>query len=326
MRRRRRPTVAKLARKNDVRRLVSALDYRDQVLDRYGRMYDLGAHVRRDAALALATADTNGFDVGPPLTRSLGDHAGEVRRAAASTLGVRREARAATALLEAALTWEEPRYMAARAAAVDALLQLSAPETVRLVVRYVVQRPFDRSRVEGIVRSMAARGGEETVREACWTAAAALGRGEGATAERAADVLTWLGPDSVEPLLTLLSEPVDTRLGAVTALGRIGDLRASQALVERLRDDDNPRVRRAAAVALGEVADPCTAQSLLAATGDPDHAVRAATLEALQKLGPVAVTPVQRVARDDAPPWVEMAAADVRLPVGVHGRVGRSPD
>jgi HEAT repeat protein len=324
MRWRRRPRVAKLARKNDVRRLVAALDYRDHVLDRYGRMYDLGAHVRRDAALALSSANTNGFDVSPSLTRSLGDHAGEVRRAAASALGARREARATIALLEAALTWEEPRYAAARAAATDALLRLSTPETVRLVVRYVIQRAFGRDRVEMIVRGMAARGGQETVREACWTAAAALERGEGATAERAADVLTWLGSDSVEPLLTLLSEPVDARLGAVTALGRIGDLRASHALIERLRDDDDPRVRHAAAVALGDVADPSTAQSLLKATEDPDHAVRAATLEALQKLGPVAALPGPHVPRGGLPPWVEMAAVDVRAPVGAThpGRPG----
>ena len=158
----RRPKVAKLARKNDVRRLVDALDYRDHVLDQYGRMYDLGAPVRRDAALALSTANTNGLDVGPPLTRSLGDHTGQVRSAAASALGVRRDGRAAAALLEAALTWEGPRYVAARAAAVDALLQLSTPETICLVVHYVVQRAFDRDRVEAIVRSMAARGCEET--------------------------------------------------------------------------------------------------------------------------------------------------------------------
>jgi HEAT repeat protein len=288
---RRRPKIAKLARRNDVKRLVRALNYRDHVMDRYGRVYDLGVQVRRDAALALSTANTNGLDLTPSLTRSLGDNAGEVRRAAASALGARREARAATALLEAALSWEEPRYAAARDAATEALLELSSPETAGLVVNHVVQRRLDRERVKEIIRGMAARGGEETARQACASAAAALARGEGATAERAADVLTWLGSDSVQPLLKLLSEPGEARPAAVVALGRIGDLRASEPLVELLRDDGDPHVRRAAAMALGEIADPSTAQPLLSASGDPDHAVRAATLDALQKLGPLAVMP-----------------------------------
>ena len=288
---RRRPKVAKLARKNDVKRLVRALDYRDHVVDRYGRVYDLGTHIRRDAALALSVADANGIDVGPPLAKSLADSAGEVRRAAAAALGARREARAAPVLLEAALTWEEPQYAGARDAAMEALIKMSSPETAIVAVHYVVQRRLDPSRVENVIRRMAARGGEQTARQACDAAAAVLARGDREEATRAADILTWLRPHSVEPLLMVLSENGYARLAAITALGRTGDLRASESLVALLRDDDDPDIRRAAATALGEIADPATTQPLLSSRGDPDHSVRAATLEALQKLGPLALMP-----------------------------------
>ena len=169
--------------------------------------------------------------------------------------------------------------------------KLSSPETATVAVHYVVRRRLDPSRVEDVIRRMAARGGEETARQACDVAAAELARGDRAEATRAADILTWLRPHSVEPLLMVLSEHGYARLAAITALGRIGDLCASETLVALLRDDDDPDVRRAAAMALGEIADPATTQPLLSSRGDPDHSVRAATLEALQKLGPLALMP-----------------------------------
>jgi HEAT repeat protein len=286
-----RPKVRKLARKNDAKRLVAALGYRDHVVDQQGRVYDLGASVRRDAALALASVpDSDTVDFGPELIKSLGDSSSEVRRAAAVALGARHEARAAIALTEAALSWDDPRYAAARAAASEALLELIGPDVIEVVVNCVIEGPFDADRAENVVKDMAERGGEETAGRACAAAAAALSRGGGVAAERASELLVWLGSDSVEPLLGLLSDGGDGRTAAIAALGQIGDLGASQPLVRLLFDDD-AAVRRAVAIALGLIADPTTVQSLVAATADPNRMVRNAALEALQRLGPLAVMP-----------------------------------
>ena len=288
---RRRPKIPKLARKNDVKRLIAALDYQDFIFDREGRMYDLGVRVRRDAALALmSVGDTDTRDVGSALIRSLGDSSGELRQAAAAALGARREVRAATALTEAAMSWDEPRYAAARAAAAKALLELGVPDAIGMVVNSMIEGPFDAERAEPIIKGMAGRGGEETARRACAAATSALSRGLSEGSERASKLLVWLGSDSVEPLLKLLEEPGDARTEAIAALGEIGDLRASEPLTGLIIDGDS-RVRRAAATALGQIADPTTVQSLLAATGDPDRMVRNAALDGLKRLGPLAVMP-----------------------------------
>ena len=125
---RRRPNVRRLARRGKTRRLVRALTYRDFVTDRFGRMYDLGASTRRDAALALGSVpDTDDVDAGSALIESLRDSSAEVRRAASTALGARHETRAARALAEAGLSSRDPRYEHARAAAVEALFRLSGP-------------------------------------------------------------------------------------------------------------------------------------------------------------------------------------------------------
>ena len=144
---RRRPDVRKLARRGNARQLVRALTYRDYLTDRLGRAYDLGASVRRDAALALGSApDIDDVDVGTALIESLRDPSAEVRRAAAKALGARHETRAARALAEAALSWREPRYEHARAAAVEALYHLSGPATARAFVATVIERGADSKR------------------------------------------------------------------------------------------------------------------------------------------------------------------------------------
>lgn len=300
---RRRPNIRKLARKHDAGRLVRALGYHDYMTDRLGRMYDLGAGVRRDAALALASvAGTDGVDVGAALIRSLSDSSGEVRRAAARSLGSRREIRAAPALAEAALARHEPRYAPAGTAAADALLDLSGPDSVRALVTVVVQRDADLTLAREILTKMVASGGSEAARCACVTAALALSEGDGEVSERAAEVLVWLGRDSVEALLGLLGSTNGARLASIRALGRLGDLRSSDALVALLCDDDTD-VRRTAAIALGDIADARVTQPLLAATADSDHGVRRAALEAVQKLGgPGAST--------DLDPWSSASGVD----------------
>jgi HEAT repeat protein len=282
---RRRPNVRRLARGEKTRRLVRALTYRDFVTDRFGRIYDLGAGTRRDAALALGSvADTDDVDVGSALIEALRDPSAEVRRAAAKALGARHETRAARPLAEAGLSWRDPRYEHARAAATDALFHLSGPEAARALVGTIVERGAEPERARDILSRIIARGRVDTAQSAASTAVLALLHGDGGAAERAAEVLVWLGPAGVEPLLGVVESGNGARLASIRALGRLRDLRSTETLVAFLSDDE-PDVRQAAAIALGEIADPRVTRQLLAATSDSDYTVRKAALEAVQALG-----------------------------------------
>ncbi len=286
----RRPRVRKLAQKRDSKRLVVALSYRDHVTDSLDRVYDLGAGVRRDAALALASMPATGdLDVGAALIRSLSDSSCEVRRAVASSLGARRERRAGPALARAALTWEEPQYGPARAAAVTALLELAEPWTAQTFVLMAVhESEADAGRVRDILTRLVATGDEDRARAASDAAILALSTGKGDVCERAAEMLVWLGSGSIEPLLSISGQPGAARVPAIRALGELRDLRAAESLSWLLRDSD-PDVRHAAAEALGGISDPRVAKPLIDATTDPDYHVREAALEAVQRLGPVAM-------------------------------------
>ena len=288
---RRRPNVRRLARRGKSRRLVSALTYRDFVTDRFGRVYDLGASTRRDAALALGSApDTDEVDVGSALIESLRDPSAEVRRAAAKALGARRETRAARALADAGLSWRDPRDQQAGSAAVEALFHLSGPEAARALVGTVIERGADTKRARDILSRIVADGRADTAQSAASTAVLALLHGDGGAAERAAEVLVWLGPAGVEPLLGVVESGNGARLASIRALGRLRDLRSTETLVAFLSHDE-PDVRRATAIALGEIADPRVTRPLLAATSDSDYGVRKAALEAVQALGVAASLP-----------------------------------
>jgi hypothetical protein len=281
---RRRPKIHKLARKGRTKRLVAALNYRDHLTDRLGRVYDLGASVRRDAALALATVpERDDVDVGAALIRSLHDPSAEVRRAAAEALGARQDHRAVPELAKAALTWNG-RYEPARAAALEALGALAGLDTARVVVRTLVERGGDMTRATDILDAAIVSTGEDTA-QAVTAAMLALSQRSGAAAERAGDILVWLGSESVEPLVGAL-EDGSRSLPMIRALGRLRDLRATDALA-RLLSEDDPAVRRAAAEALGAVSDLRARGPLLEASGDLDYRVREAALNALQKLSPL---------------------------------------
>jgi HEAT repeat protein len=133
---------------------------------------------------------------------------------------------------------------------------------------------------------MAEAAGSEAARRVALDTSSAMCNGDADGAFRAADVLVWLGAESVEPLIVVLAESRHVRLPAIVALGYLGDLRASGPLVEHLSDGD-AAVRAAAATALGEIADPSVSRALLPLTVDSDPGVRAAALAVLQRLGPL---------------------------------------
>ena len=283
----RRPKIDKLVRKRDSRRLVAALGYHDYVMDREDRVYDLGTNVRRDAALALATApDDEGVDVGAALIGALDDASGTVRAAAAASVAARGEQRALPSLAEASLTWRAPRHKAARSAAIEALVVLGGPDAVEVLVETALRPDTDVAPgdVADTLVAIVDHGGEGTSHGAREAALAALIGQNGAVPERAAQILVWLGPGSVDALHSALSVE-QARLPAIAALGRLRDIHSSEALVGYLMDED-PHVRQAAASALGEIADPRVASSLAAATSDGDPDVRESALAALRKLAP----------------------------------------
>lgn len=282
---RRRPNVHKLARKGRTKRLVAALSYRDPLTDRLGRVYDLGASVRRDAALALATAaERDQPDIGAALIGSLSDPSGQVRCAAAKALAARGDRRALPVLTQAALTWDSPRYEAARAAALDALAALMGPDTAHIVVTTLIERGDGMARAISILEATIDSSGPESA-QAVSAAMLAFWHQGGAAAERAAEVLVWLGSVSVEPLIDVLGHG-NRSVPAIRALGRLRDLRATDVLV-RLLFEDEPEVRRAAAEALGDISNPRARGPLSEASRDLDYRTRQAALNALQKLGPM---------------------------------------
>ena len=167
---------------------------------------------------------------------------------------------------------------------------MSGPESAEQVVGLLIEQPADATRARDLVTRMVASGGAETAESVCARAAASLSEDDEACAGRAAELLSWLGPIAVEPLLEALSRSQRAPVPMIAALARLGDLRAGDALL-RLLEDADPQVRAAAAQALGQIADPAGAQALAAACHDPDRDVRAAALDAIRRLGPLAMLP-----------------------------------
>jgi HEAT repeat protein len=80
----------------------------------------------------------------------------------------------------------------------------------------------------------------------------------------------------------LTAEDLDTRQAAAVALGRIGDRRATAALVAALQDTD---LAVPAAGALARIGDAAAFEPLLALIGHDDSAIRQATIAALNSIG-----------------------------------------
>ena len=73
------------------------------------------------------------------------------------------------------------------------------------------------------------------------------------------------------------------RSGAVEALGRIGDVRAVEPLIQRLQDEDED-VRSAAAEALGRIGDARAVDPLIQRLQEEDWWVRETAWQALYRI------------------------------------------
>jgi HEAT repeat protein len=91
----------------------------------------------------------------------------------------------------------------------------------------------------------------------------------------------------------------NVRRRAVEALGKIGDPKAVDPLINALKDEDE-YVRKNAAGALGKIGDPKAVDPLINALKDDDIGVRWRVVEALGKLGdPKAVDPLTNALKDE---------------------------
>jgi HEAT repeat protein len=102
----------------------------------------------------------------------------------------------------------------------------------------------------------------------------------------AARALGTMGADATLPLINLLGYPdINTRLGAIEALGAIRDPRSIEALTALLASHESNELRWAAALALGEIGDQIVTPALLSALRDDDRYVRYGGAKALEQVG-----------------------------------------
>jgi HEAT repeat protein len=263
---------------------------------------------RRAAIAAAATA---------PLDRAAGmlDAAATgdalVRAAAAEALGRHRHPDAVARLVralasdpDARVRREAARGLAAQARRLDARLFARAGREYLPDDAHVVDRaPLAPDAVDGLARAVT--DGDPDVRAA---AIRTLGEVGPAAARGGAALLERLDR----------ATDVHERAETARALGRVGDAAAAPRLARALRDDASPRVRAAAAAALGRLATtPEQAASLAGpladALRDTDPATRAAaatSLAAVSRGDTSAVSRALVAALDDPAEGVRAAAAD----------------
>jgi HEAT repeat protein len=134
----------------------------------------------------------------------------------------------------------------------------------------------------------------------------------------AANVLGEVRAQRAFPALVRgLSDPDDEVRGkAATALGRLGDRRAVNHLLEHLLTDPAPFVRVRIASTLGQFGGPEVIDRLVRALRDPAWWVRMRSVEALEQIGPPAEGPLL-VALDDPDPQIRTRAAVALERLGV---------
>ncbi|MBX3271282.1 MAG: HEAT repeat domain-containing protein [Sandaracinaceae bacterium] len=215
---------------------------------------------------------------GPRARAALGSPSLEERIEAATRLGRAGDpSRAVDALLRRLAEEEDPR---ARAALLDALARRGDPSAIAPIAAALTEgASMDWAREDRALglRAIGAIGGERAARVlADWLSTADV-------AEPAAQGLVRIGPPAVPHLVRALGVPSASARAAV-ALGRIGDARAVEPLVEHLASA-LPNARPALLRALGAIGDERAAPTLAGALEDPDPAAVEAALGALARVG-----------------------------------------
>ncbi|HUQ88589.1 MAG TPA: HEAT repeat domain-containing protein [Vicinamibacterales bacterium] len=117
-----------------------------------------------------------------------------------------------------------------------------------------------------------------------------------------------IGADAVLPLIARLdSSSASARIAAAQLLGRIGDRRATPALLDAVNDSEADAAASAAA-ALGSLGDPAALDGLIGVLGHPNAVVRRAAISAVNSIGAAdTARRIQAVIRDPNPRLRESA-------------------
>ena len=274
---------------------------------------DASDRIRREASRSLGLIGRSAIE---PLVAASADGKVVVREGAAEALGIlpASDERVGRAVLELA----RDKAPEVRAAAIRALSKLNLPddrlmpivlenirdddEQVRLAVVRLV--------VEG--RTLLPRIGPELE--------SLLAADRDGVAAHAAYLLGKSGPEAAPRLIEALRREgsrIDPIAGALAQIGR-----AAVAPLVRAIEDPAPRVRRGAALALGQIRPlaPDTAGRLTRGLADPDPEVRAAFLAAIGGLGPRAAesVPAVRTLLRDGSPEIRGRAVEVLLHSASH--------
>lgn len=126
----------------------------------------------------------------------------------------------------------------------------------------------------------------------------------------AAEALVEIGEPGVALLIPVVKhDNLISRRWATWALGKIGNPKAVDPLMEALQGDDEPSVRWDAAIALGRIGDGRAIDTLIEALDDENGGVRGRSAEALGVIGDrKAIGPLTSVLNDEDEYVREMAA------------------
>jgi HEAT repeat protein len=265
----------------------------------------LCSDAREDVRCAAikALGEIEAPQVGELLRAALRDASSLVRQQAVLSIGKLGEPESAADLLPL-LEEPDPRL---RFAALRALGQVRSPQAVPRILPFLqdARKELRFGAVEAL--------GQIRALEAVRPLIGVLQEPDRNLRRAAVESLGLVGdPQAVPPLLLALEdEHWSVRCAAANALGRIRSPKSTPALVDRLGDED-ATVRRAACAALGEIGDPRGAGRLVPLLGDA--ALQAAALEALRRMGTLALPELERS-------FAQLGPEPRRLVVDLAGRL-----
>lgn len=116
---------------------------------------------------------------------------------------------------------------------------------------------------------------------------------------------------SLDVLANVLNgNDVELSIAAIEAIDNLDEVNAAPAGLLRAVRAEHPELRKAAAMALGNIADPSTVDALIALLRDPDAEVRHAAVEGLGEIGTPAAKPGLTRALEDTNAEVRRAAVE----------------
>lgn len=209
-----------------------------------------------------------------------------VRIRAAQALGRIGELRRSVAVLIDAFSVEEEDWRV-RSAVLDALAHRGDEAAIPHLAKALEDAAGEER--AAILRTIGAIGGESAIRVLIeWLGASDVG-------DDAVEGLVWIGAPAVPHLLAALRSSAQPE-GAARALGAIGDVRATPALIRALREG-SPPLRVAAAQALGALGDERAAPALAQALDTTEMLLLGEELHSLWRVaGPEFAPAVARLA------------------------------